>query len=192
MKKTLLAACLLCTVTAVPVNAGNTDAYYSGGKIILPQMVIGNKTYYVTLYIVDPATLTFRVDLAGLAEISAPAEAGESVNLHVDDILGTWDIDGEPGTYVTFSSDGTYIQVQAANQDEEACPNGGNESGSFTWETGTGLLQAKVASDANGSCGLSHPRDGVPLRVFIDGDKMQILEKGQAFSLEEEFAATRR
>lgn len=188
MKKLLSITALAFCVMASGAMAGTTDAYYEKGKIVLPHLKLGNKTYYAVLTLTDPSTLTFRADLTALTDITPPEEVGDTVNTADADIVGTWSFGGD--TSVTFFADGTYEQIQAAGEDEESCPNGGIETGTYTWEPSTGILLASVTQDDNGECGLSNPRDGVPLRVFIDGDVMYIKEKGSDAGFDE-YAATR-
>ncbi len=193
MKKINLALASFCVCALLSSNSfsGDTDAYYNAatGKIVLPHLVVGNETYYVTLSLTDAATLTFVADLQSLTDITAPSAVGETVNLNANDIIGTWRLSGTT-TSVTFNADGSYSLPHAPEPDDDACPNGGLETGTYVWEPSTGLLQSTTLTDKNGECGLSNPRDGVPFRVFVNGNSMQVLEKGNGTALEQ-FAFTR-
>ena len=194
MKKLALALAMsgACAIGASNSFAGNTDAYYNAetGRIVIPHLVIGDGTFYVTLRVADEATLTFVADLESVTDITAPAEIGDTVNLDANDIVGTWGLP-DTTTTITFNSDGSYSLPHAPELDDDACPNGGLETGTYVWEPSTGILLSTTLTDENGECGLSNPRDGVPYRIFINGDSMQILEKGDGVPLEE-FSATRQ
>lgn len=194
MKKLVLALAVsgACALATNQTFAGSTDAYYNAetGRIVLPHLVIGGNTYYVTLRLADESTLTFVADLETVTDITAPDGVGDTVNLDVNDIVGTWGLSGTTTT-ITFNGDGSYSLPHAPEVDDDACPNGGLETGTYVWEPSSGLLLTTTLTDENGECGLSNPRDGVPYRVFVDGDTMQVLEKGDGVALEE-FAFTRQ
>ncbi|MDX1491561.1 MAG: hypothetical protein R3332_09750 [Pseudohongiellaceae bacterium] len=194
MSKTLIAAAMagVFTMGAAGVMAGQTDAYFNPEtqQLVLPHLQIGDSIFYATLNLADAATLTFVADASSFEDFTAPAAVGDTVNTSADAIVGTWGFPGSDTT-ITFNSDGSYSQFQAEAEDEGSCPAGGTESGTYTWAPETGVLLSNATVDNNGECGLSNPRDGVPLRIFIDGDAMQILERGDGTPLEE-FAATRQ
>ncbi|MDX1491691.1 MAG: hypothetical protein R3332_10410 [Pseudohongiellaceae bacterium] len=181
-----------CAVAASQSFAGKTDAYFDAetGKLILPHLVIGDGTFYATLSLTNPETLTFVADFDSITDFTAPSGIGDSVNVSEDDIVGVWGFPGSD-TVITLNSDGTYIIDHEPELDDDACPNGGIETGTYTWEPATGVLLSTTLTDENGECGLSHPRDGVPYRIFVSGNNMQILEKGEGAPLEE-FAAVRQ
>jgi hypothetical protein len=195
MKKLLCSLAVLgaCAVAATPSFAGKTDAYFDAatGKLVLPHLAIGDSTFYATLTLTDPVSLTFVADLESLTDFTAPDGIGDTVNVDEGDIVGIWGFPGSD-TVITFNANQTYHIDHEAEPDEEGdCFDGGDETGTFTWEPATGVLLSTTLTDENGECGLSNPRDGVPYRIFVNGDSMQILEKGDGVPLEE-FAAVRQ
>ena len=175
MKKLL--ALSLCALTLQPTTLfadsvrSNFDA--ASNTLELTDLQVGGQRYYVRLILTDINTLTFQLDAASIVEVTPdPARVGASA----EDIVGTWDVDGEDATTLTFNSDGTYVQNQGAGVDLESCPQGGIESGAYAWDPETGILQATVLQDDNMSCGLSDNRP--PFRIFVDGNSLSIDEQG--------------
>ena len=185
MKKYLAIFAVALSLVTGYAMGGPTDAYFNSvtGRIVIPQLKVGNTTYYATLRLTDPAALTFVADLETLTEITAPAGVGTTINTTGSAIVGTWTENGVPGS-LRFLSDGTYVQIQGPGLDTH-CSAGGQETGSYTWSTETGILLVTVAADGNGQCGLSHPRNGVPLRVYVSGTTMQILEQDGKFGVQQ-------
>lgn len=175
--KTLL---FVTGIAMTSVSLAQTEARFSNGRIVIPELDVNGKLYYVTLTLSDPDTLSFTADLKSLTNITPPEDI-DAINLDDTDILGTWIFDGvsRDDMYLTFNDDGSVEYYE--NSTEEGCTPG-LEEGTYAWNRSTGLLTTTLSLDENGDCGLSHPRDGVPLRVFVDGNRMQIIEKGEHYS----------
>lgn len=190
MKKAISILAVSALIGANAAQAASVDAYFDGasGKLVIPHLEVNGKVYYATLTLTDGATLTFTTDFSTLTNISPP-ESSVPVNTDPQAIVGKWTEEGSGESHVTFFSDGRYEQFQNPGDDPN-CSAGGPETGIYSWEPSTGLLLVGVEIDENLSCGLSNPRDDVPLRIFVNGDSMQILEKGGQFN-EEEFFMTR-
>ncbi|MES3008601.1 MAG: hypothetical protein V4751_12615 [Pseudomonadota bacterium] len=172
----LLSCCFLSTSAL----AANVDAYFDTvtGKLVIPHLKLNGEVYYATLTLTDAANLRFQADVSSLTAITPPVVA-PAINASASAIVGTWtDSRGVDKMRINFKANGTYEHFEIA--EDPNCVTG-SESGSYVWEPSTGLLIATVGSDGNKECGLSHPRDRVPLRFFVDSTRMQILEKGRGF-----------
>ena len=110
------------------------------------------------------------------------------LNLSASAITGTWEFTDDKTT-IAFFSDGNYQVNQSVNTDPN-CSAGGIETGTYKWEPSTGILLVNVVTDNNKTCGLSNPLNGVPVRIFIQGNSMQVLEQGKNFNVLE-FTAIR-
>ena len=171
MRKTLLLTALLCLASS-PVFSANVDAEFNGatGTLTLPQLIVDGQVFYVTLSLIDPATLTLQVNLDAAVDIT-PTEA--TATTLESDLWGTWteaDV-GVDKLRLTFNSDGSY-SVFSDNVDD--C--NGEEIGTYAWEPSTGVFIASQSLDTDGECGVSDPR-GSDL-IFIDGNNMTIQETG--------------
>ena len=173
MKKVFALSITISMLAATPAFANEVKSSFneSTGVLELTDLVFGGSRYYIRLVLTDPNNLTFQADLSSAVDITP---APEHVNATADDIVGTWNVDGEDGTSITFNSDGTYSQNQAAGIDEEECPEGGIESGTYAWTPDTGLISISVSEDNNGQCGFSHPQG--TLRMLVDGNVLSLLE----------------
>jgi len=152
---------------------------------------LGGEVYYATLTLTDAETFSFALNLDKLTDITPPAEAADT-NSNPSAIVGTWIIEslGADILSITFNDDGTYQHFERDNGDCNSSFNtvnlGGFEEGNYSWKRSTGILLAQsILRDENGVCGLSNPKDGVPFRVFIDGNQMQVIEKGASFDGDE-------
>ncbi len=180
MPRKMVICLLSCFFLTTNVLAANVDAYFDSatGKLVIPHLKLNGEVYYATLTLTDAANLRFQADLSSLATITPPVVAS-TVNASPAAIVGTWtDSRGANQLRVKFNADGTYEHFEIAI--DPNCVTG-SETGTYAWEPSTGLLVATVLSDNNKECGLSHPRDRVPLRFFVDSTRMQILEKGLSF-----------
>lgn len=178
----LLAAAALLSPLA---SASNVDAIYyqSQGKVVLPNLKVGNATYYVMLRQI-PGQLAFTVDTRTLVNLLptnfTPAAAA--------DLVGTFSPDWEPTTTLTFNANGTY-SMSVSSTDDPSCPkNGGAESGTYQYEPTTGVLTAVALADANGECGLSHPDS--PIRIKKEGT--QLFVKMREDGVDKEGTLTRK
>jgi hypothetical protein len=176
-----LALCLLsCFFLTSSVTAANVDAYFdtATGKLVIPHLKLNGEVFYATLTLTDATNLRFQADITSLTSITPPVVA-PTINASTAAIVGTWtDSRGVNALRIKFNANGTYEHFEVA--DDPNCVTG-SESGTYAWEPSTGLVLATVLSDSNKQCGLSHPRDRVPLRIFVDSTRMQILEKGRGF-----------
>jgi hypothetical protein len=188
----LLSVLLLNALFLGAVSAQVTDAYYdaASGQIILPHLRGDGEYYYARLTLIDADTLTFQADIPSLADITPPEQVGETVNTDASQIYGTWTISGMTidDVYVSFFEDGSYELFEDTT--DEGCTTG-TEYGSYQWVPSTGLLLTTVDTDGNGDCGLSHPNDGVPYRVFISDQGMQLLDHGSGVAPLEEYGLVR-
>ena len=186
MRNKLLVIPLLFGLIAGAAQAASTDAYFDEvtGKIVMPHFKFGDETYYLTLSLTDVATLTFQADLQSITDITPPEGVGVTVNIDVEDIIGTWTLSGSSTSqfFLLFRNDGSYVHFEV--DDDEGCTTG-EETGTYTWQPTTGIVITTLTSDGNGECGLSHPADGVPFRIYVEGNTMQLLEKGEGIPLEE-------
>ena len=182
MKKLLSTIALTACLAPPAATAASVAAFFDGnaGTLVIPHLEVKGKIYYATLTLTDASTLSFTTNISERTNITPP-ETELPINTSASAIVGTWaeEAGSSDSTYITFFEDGTYEQLQRAGDDGN-CP-GGYETGTWSWEPSTGLLLPRVETDENESCGLSHPRHDVPLRIFINGDSMQILEKGETF-----------
>jgi len=171
MKQIMLLAYFLC-LTSSPAFAANVDAEFNGttGTLTLPHLIVDGQIFYVTLSLIDPATLTFQVNLDAAVDIT-PTEA--TATTLESGLWGTWteaDV-GVDRLRLIFNSDGSY-SVFSDNVDD--C--NGEEIGTYAWEPSTGVFIANQSVDTDGECGLSDPR-GSDL-IFVDGNTMTIQETG--------------
>ncbi len=179
MKKTL--AALALTTLCIPglATADGLEAHFDAATnaIVIPKLEVNGKTYYATLTLTNAATFEFKANLQTLTDITRPA-SNLPLNSSATAIVGTWteSVANASATYIKFFSDGRYEQLQRAGDDPN-CAAGGLETGTWVWDAATGLLITKTLTDANLTCGLSSPLDGVPLRVYINGNTMQVIEK---------------
>lgn len=158
------------------VGAAEVDATYSPstGELIIPHLQVGGQVFYVQLQ-QQGDTLTFKVVGPTLVNIT-PGNAGHT-NDDDASLDGVWEVEDD-GSTVTFIGN-TYEIDSAPDVDE--CPNGGIESGTFTWEKSTGLVSYKVTFDANAGCGIS---DSGAIRMFQDGNVIYGIEgKNDTFTL---------
>lgn len=147
----------------------------STGLLVLPNLEIGSESYFVELELI-PGTLNFSVASESIASVT-PGSSGFT-NDSTASLNGTWRVDGENATTVTFSG-GNYQVDQSITTN---CPNGGMETGTFRWDRDTGVITFKVATDENGDCGFSHNRGAV--RFFVSGNTINALEgQSDSFSL---------
>lgn len=167
---------------ATHATAAEVDAYFDSatGKLVIPHLELNNEVYYATLSLIDGATLTFRADPSTLTNITPPSVPNTSLNTSASVIHGNWNIPGTQTT-VTFNADGTYRHFEVFPANDNECTTG-TETGTYVWEPSTGLMLIRTLTDSNGPCGLSNPADNVPYRFYINGNQMQILEKGDGFS----------
>lgn len=169
---------------------GTTDAYFVSetGVLVMPHLLVGEQLYYATLTLTDAAKLEFQANLEEITDISPPVQVGVSVNLDTSDIIGRWSTSSASTMYIEFRSDGTYEHFEKSDGPDDLgnidCPTG-KESGTYKWSPSSGILLSSTKSDANGPCGISHPGGNVPYRAFIDGNAMQLLEKGSDNPLDE-------
>ena len=167
----------LMSITAVRASGAEVEAYFDAAtnKLVLPHLEVNGQVYFARLVLIDAATLTFKAELSSLTDITPSAEV-IALKQTASAIVGTWKSKDSTDTgVVIFRADGTYTQTQAPGQDSE-CMLGGIETGTYRWDTTTGILIPVVLSDGNKTCGLSNPRGGVPLRFFVEGINMKVLE----------------
>lgn len=160
----------------IPFSAAQAQIYpavttFSGetGILKVPALVFEGNLYYLELSVADAAALTMKIEESTLVDVSpTEALAGNTS----DNIVGTWTVSGEDVQF-TFNADATWQMSQPAGVDEEACPEGGIESGTFRYSAGTGVFIPFFEVDENGSCGLSSA-DSV-IRLIPDGNTMEIM-----------------
>jgi hypothetical protein len=174
MKKNFAITCLL-SLLALPLSA-NAQIFpviptfnEATGVLEVPFVFYAGQSFYLSLTITDPATLTLQADPAKLIEISPSESSADNTSA---DIVGTWTIDGGSDQFV-FGADASFEMTQQAGVDEEACPAGGSELGTFRWTPQTGVFKALIATDGNGECGLSHVSNVV--RFLPDGNTMTLM-----------------
>ncbi len=179
MKSRISLTALLFLALTTGADAGTTDAYYDAvaNKIIMPHLLVDGETYYATLSFTDVENLIFQLDVESITNFTPPAGIGVTVNTDVENIVGYWI---PPGGSVSefsilFRNDGSYSYFRGS--DDGGCV-AGEETGTYQWEPSTGVLLTTQTNDPNGSCGLSDPANGVPFRVFVDGNSLQLLENG--------------
>lgn len=131
MNKCILGLALIGCLLTGKIAAGTTDAYFDSatGKIVIPHFVFNNQTYYLTLTLADPAKLSFSADLESVTALTPPSVVGNTVNLTMSDIVGTWAFPNSNST-MAFFSDGNYQVNQAGNEDPN-CNTGGLETGTY-------------------------------------------------------------
>lgn len=167
--------CFLMAMSA-PALAGEVRSTFdeATGILELTELQIGGETYYVRLVLSDPATLTFTAD-AESAVVITPTSA--SLQTEAGDIVGAWKPSNGLDLRFTFSSDGSFEMFQGAGLDNEACPNGGTESGTYDWTPSTGIFRSRIAVDGNGQCGTSNP--GGAIRLIPAGGGLDLYEGSQ-------------
>lgn len=141
------------------------------GRLEITNLELDGRVYYVELNLLNAETLTFSADASSIVDIT-PSDTQAA--LTEADIVGTWEVDGSINSFITFNSDGTYMQSQGAGEDLEACPNGGIETGTYQWTPSTGLIRFSVITDNNLTCGLSDSSRN--LRFLIDGNVGTVLD----------------
>ncbi len=146
--------------------AQTPDATYipSQGKVVLPRLWVGSKLYYVVLtskggleFGVQPASVTDLALLPGYV----PAAAS--------DLVGRWNLNG---SVVMFTANGTYSVNQPANNGCKA----GIETGSYQYDSSTGVMTFLALADTNGSCGFSHT-NGSPMRWRKTNDSIGFIQR---------------
>lgn len=191
--KNIVGLTLMCVLAVAQSQAAEVEAYFdsTSNELVLPHLEVGGVIYYATLTLTNAETFTFALNLDKLTDITPPAEAANTSS-DQSAIVGTWTIAslGSDTLRLTFNSDGTYQQFEKDNEDCDSSSNtvnlGGFEEGNYSWKPSTGILLAQgIFRDENGECGLSNPKDGVPVRVFVDGNQMQVIEKGASFDGDE-------
>lgn len=177
MTRKLIASLAFAALALTSVNAQSQilpapTAFNGGtGTLEIPHMLYDGRAYYLRLTMADPAALTLQVDESTVVDVTPD---GSTVGKTGDVIVGTWSVEGEEGTAFTFNADGTWSMTQAAGVDEQECPQGGVESGTFRYFAFTGVFIPTYAVDENGSCGLSNSTNSV-IRMLPDGNTMTIL-----------------
>ena len=163
---------LLLTITFTPVQAQIFPPIpvFDGatGVMKVPTLLFEGKPYYLEFSVADVAALTFKIEEDSLVDLTPD---GSTTGKTTQDIVGTWEVDGE-ATEVTFNADGSWKLSQEAGDDLEACPDGGDEIGTFRYTPVTGVFMPIFQSDGNGQCGLSNV-EGL-IRIFTDGNVMTI------------------
>jgi hypothetical protein len=92
-----------------------------------------------------------------------------------DSIVGAWQFGNgaENGSgVVVFQANGVYFVAEDDLDDGGASD--GIETGTYTWDSGTGAFVATVTTDTNGENGLSHP-DGSDI-ITVNGDTLTITD----------------
>ncbi|MCI5105153.1 MAG: hypothetical protein MRY76_00405 [Pseudomonadales bacterium] len=169
--KTTLAFTFLLSVSAAQAQIFPALTIFNGetGKLQIPTLVYNGNLYYLELSVADAAALTMKIEESSLVDITPGDELSGNV---ADNIVGTWDVAGE-NSQLTFVADATWQFSQAAGVDEESCPEGGIESGTFRYTPGTGVLILFFEVDENGDCGLSSA--GGVVRLIPDGNNMTLM-----------------
>jgi len=143
------------------------------GVLKLPGLLFDGKLYYLEMSLADAAALTLKIEAETLVDITPD---GSTAGKTPEDIVGTWDVDGED-TRILFNSDGTFTLTANPDAESESCPDGGVESGTFRYTASTGVFFPAFVSDENGECGLSHTK-GL-LRIFSDGNTLTLNFSGE-------------
>lgn len=174
--KSLIVKALFSLILLLPFSAAQAQIYpavtiFNGetGILKVPTLVFEGNLYYLELSVADPAALTMKIEESTLVDVS-PTEA--LTGNTADNIVGTWTVQGE-STQFTFNADGTWQMSQEAGVDEEACPEGGIESGTFRYTPGTGVFIPIFQVDENGECGISSA--GSVIRLIPDGNTMDLM-----------------
>lgn len=174
MKSSLLKL-LFAVVLTMPFSVAQAQifpalAIFNGetGKMQIPNLIFDGKLYYLELSVADASALTLQIEEGTVFDVTPD---GSTVGKTTDDIVGTWDVDGE-ATSITFNADGTWVLSQQAGDDTESCPDGGDETGTFRYTPSTGVFIPIFLTDSNGECGLSGV-EGV-MRIFTDGNTMTL------------------
>lgn len=151
-------------IPAIPVFDGNT------GVMKLPNLLFDGGVYYLELSVADAASLTMKIEESTLVDVTPSTDTvGNSPAL----IVGTWSVQEEPETTFTFNADGTWEQSQAAGVDDEACPEGGIESGTFRYTASTAVFMPTFLVNDNGECGISSVESLI--RLYPDGNTLTVL-----------------
>ncbi|MEX0618027.1 MAG: hypothetical protein WDZ76_10760 [Pseudohongiellaceae bacterium] len=168
----LLHAVLLSFLSAMaqaqilpPITVYNGET----GILEIPNLVFDGRVHYIELTMEDHIALMLKVDEASLVDITPD---GSTLGKTAADLVGGWTMEGED-TVFTFNSDATWSMSQPAGVDEEACPDGGIESGTFRYAAFTGVFTPAILTDENGDCGLSGTDTVV--RLLPDGNTMTLL-----------------
>lgn len=169
--KLLLGIILALSFTTAQAQIFPALTIFNGetGKLQIPTLVFDGNLYYLELSVADAAALTMKIEESSLVDITPGDELSGNV---ADNIVGTWDVAGE-NSQLTFVADATWQFSQAAGVDEESCPEGGIESGTFRYTPGTGVLILFFEVDENGDCGLSSA--GGVVRLIPDGNNMTLM-----------------
>ena len=170
MNTCLFVACISLLPSS---NASEVESVYRGatGNLILPHLLIGNKIYYVELNLIDPANLIFQVSKSSLVNIT-PAE--DYIDPGPEAIVGTWIVSNELDQIVTLEADGTYTFYQPVQ--DESCPPG-TESGTYRWDSQTGVFTTIILQDENDECGFGNGSgpSAELFQFFVDGDRLNYI-----------------
>jgi hypothetical protein len=174
----LLTSTLLLAPLAI---AANVDATYlpAQGKVLLPNLKIGNLTYFAVLKKLPNAN-DFRLDPTSLINLTAPLNYTPAKPA---ELVGSFIPPDEPATLLTFKADGTYILIQGPTTDTNCVAAGGPETGTYQYEPTTGVLVAQTLTDSNGECGLSHPRGALRFKKVGADLIAMVREDGQNIEL---------
>ena len=159
--------CMLVTMFPMAQSAEVESQYNPAtGVVTLPHLKIGTKTYYVELKLTDASKLTFQVDTLALKNVTpAPNYVDPGKNA----VVGSWG-DTEQNVFI-LNNDGTYsFSLTVARFD---CP-AGMETGTYKWESTTGIFTWIIGEDHNGQCGLGgggHVTAG-PVQLFVEGNTL--------------------
>ncbi|HTR00539.1 MAG TPA: hypothetical protein VMH83_11135 [Candidatus Acidoferrum sp.] len=168
---------ILCLAIAASLSslasASGVDAVYypATGKVVLPNLKVGNLIYYAELNKV-PGTNDFRLDLTSINNLSTPPPFTTPA---LSDLIGTWTSSDSPTSWATLSADGTYTQYQGPKTDPNCPAAGGYETGIWQYEPSTGVFSAVALTDNNGECGFSNPQGIVRMKkvgtaiYFVEG-----------------------
>lgn len=169
MKKFLALCSTLLFVPQAQLLAAEAESSYdfTTGVLELPELEMDGAVFYVRLNLQDPDALTFQVDLDSVVNLTPLLDADASDETA---IFGSWNAEGVDVRY-SFETDGSFSMFQGEGVDPDLCPEGGAESGGFSWTPRTGVLLTDLAADQNGDCGTSNP---ALLRMFIDGNTMEV------------------
>jgi hypothetical protein len=166
--KRLLPALFAAIVAVSPATkASENDSLFinAQGKLVIPDLRIGNDTYFVILQRSNLAGYNFNLSAATVVKVTP--QPGDDWASRTE-VVGDWTIQEIPGVALGIFASGSYSVSSPVEPD---CP-AGTETGTWTIDESTGVFFPVAKVDPNGDCGFSHP-DGV-MRIKRVGANLEI------------------
>lgn len=120
-----------------------------------------------TSFTVNGNTATFSNSVEGSHTTTRLTQSAKSP------LVGGWiyspsTYDTHDAVFLAFTDDYHYVYAQSSLASEDGRP--GIETGSYTWDSKTGIITVSVGTDTNGTWGFSNPPVGSTTTVTVNGN----------------------